>query len=919
MTAPIATAEHAPPRRFTVRSGRPHPLGATPDAEGTNFALFTRHATSVELLIFERHDSPKPVKTITLDPSINRTFYFWHVYVYGVTSGMCYAYRVDGPQDLHGSGHRFNPNKVLIDPYGRGTTSTLWDRVAACGPEDNLTKSLRSVVIDMTDYDWEGDEPLRKSMQDTVIYEMHVRGFTKSPTSGAANPGTYLGVIEKIPYLQKLGVTAVELLPVFEFDEAEISGTNPLTGQQLINYWGYSPISFFNPHEGYCVAPDEGSHVREFRDMVKAFHKAGIEVILDVVFNHTGEGNHEGPTISFRGLDNPIYYHLEPYDKQFYTNLSGCGNTFNCNVPLVEKFIAECLLFWVREMHVDGFRFDLASILSRGPDGNPMDDPPVLWHIELDNELSDTKIIAEAWDAGGLYQVGYFPGFRWAEWNGRFRDDVRRWVKGDKGLVSKIAARIAGSADIYQADGELPINSINFITAHDGFTLNDLVSYNGKHNEANGEGNRDGTDDNLSWNHGVEGDTDDPEVEALRSRQVRNFQTILMLSQGVPMMVMGDEARQTQFGNNNAYCQDNEITWFDWKRAGDARRPDPLHQRAHRLPEGAPDAAPLALLHRRAQRARPGRHLVARLPDLLAGLGRPRVAGPRLHPRRLPDPGQRQVRRHRHPRHDEHGLGRPRLRYPEGRGPPLVSSHRHRRAGAGRHPFEGARAALGGRHLHRSRTEASWCSSRSRDAGTASAQAIDRGGSVMAVKTAVGTGQEPRRKAKPKDAMAFSFADTIAGYVKRYDRNADSFTIETSDGREFTVGLTDTTGAQIVRNLGEPYVDATAQMRDMLVPGRYLFTYGVFYPAGRDARLRREDAHVPGRPRARLRPREARLVGQADLPDGRLLLPLAVRRRRAELARVPGRHRHDRQQGRRPPGDRHDLAPDLRPRRAPTR
>ena len=569
MTASMATTRPATYRRFTTQPGRPHPLGATPDADGTNFALFSQHATTVELLLFERHDLPKPVKSIRLDPSVNRTFYFWHVHVAGVTAGMAYAYRVDGPKDVSAAGHRYNPNKVLIDPYGRGTTSTVWDRVAACGPDDNVARSLRSIVIDMTDYDWEGDQPLRRTMQETVIYEMHVRGFTKSPTSGASHPGTYLGVIDKIPYLQSLGVTAVELLPVFEFDEDEISGTNPITGHRLINYWGYSPISFFNPHEGYCVAPDEGSHVREFRDMVKALHRAGIEVILDVVFNHTGEGNHEGPTISFRGLDNSIYYHLEPYDKQFYTNLSGCGNTFNCNVPLVEKFIAECLLFWVREMHVDGFRFDLASILSRGPDGQPMSDPPVLWHIELDNDLADTKIIAEAWDAGGLYQVGYFPGFRWAEWNGRFRDDVRRFVKGDAGMVSKVASRIAGSADIYQDDGELPINSINFITAHDGFTLNDLVSYNGKHNEANGEDNHDGTDDNLSWNCGVEGDTEDAAIEALRSRQVRNFLTILMLSQGVPMMVMGDEARQTQFGNNNAYCQDNEITWFDWARAGE--------------------------------------------------------------------------------------------------------------------------------------------------------------------------------------------------------------------------------------------------------------------------------------------------------------------------------------------------------------
>ena len=549
---------------FETQPGRPHPLGATPDANGTNFAVFSQHATNIQLLIFERHDSPKPIVTIELDSTLNRTFYFWHVWVADVKPGMGYAYRVDGPQDLHGKGHRFNPNKVLIDPYGRGTTSTLWDRVAACGPDDNVAHSLSSVVVDMTDYDWEGDRPLNRSMQDTVIYEMHVRGFSKSPTSGCARPGTYLGVIDKIPYLKRLGVTAVELLPVFEFDEDEISGTNPLTGQRLINYWGYSPISFFNPHEGYCIAPDEGSHVREFRDMVKALHRAGIEVILDVVFNHTGEGNHQGPTISFRGLDNSIYYHLEPYDKQYYTNLSGCGNTFNCNVPLVEKFIGECLQFWVREMHVDGFRFDLASILSRGPDGRPMNDPPVLWNIELDNQLADTKIIAEAWDAGGLYQVGYFPGYRWAEWNGRFRDDVRRFVKGDAGLVGAVAARIGGSADIYEADGELPLNSINFITAHDGFTLNDLVSYNWKHNEANGEDNHDGTDDNQSWNCGAEGDTDDAEVLALRARQVRNFQTILMLSQGVPMMVMGDEARQTQFGNNNAYCQDNEITWFDW-------------------------------------------------------------------------------------------------------------------------------------------------------------------------------------------------------------------------------------------------------------------------------------------------------------------------------------------------------------------
>jgi isoamylase len=561
------TGEARPPgtRRFQTRPGRPHPLGATPDAEGTNFALFSQAGTAVQLLLFEAHDARHPVKVIDLDPADNRTFYFWHVYVKDVTPGMGYAYRVDGPQDLHGRGHRFNPRKVLIDPYGRAVTSTLWDRAAACGPDDNVTSSLSSIVVDIEGYDWEGDLPINRPMSETVIYEMHVRGFTQAPSSGAKHPGTYAGVIEKIPYLKALGITAVELMPVFEFDETEISGVNPLSGQQLINYWGYSPIAFFSPHGDYCVLPEQGNHIREFRDMIKAFHRADIEVILDVVFNHTGEGNHEGPTVSFRGLDNGTYYLLEP-DKQYYTNLTGCGNTLNCNHPMTEKFINECLLFWVKQMHVDGFRFDLASILSRGENGQPLDNPPVLWHIELSDDLAETKIIAEAWDAGGLYQVGYFPGYRWAEWNGKYRDDIRRFVKGDRGIIGAVASRISGSADLYQDDGELPINSINFVTAHDGFTLNDLVSYNEKHNEANGENNNDGTNDNLSWNHGFEGETDDPEIDALRKRQVRNFLSILMLSQGVPMMLMGDESRQTQFGNNNAYCQDNEITWFDWDR-----------------------------------------------------------------------------------------------------------------------------------------------------------------------------------------------------------------------------------------------------------------------------------------------------------------------------------------------------------------
>ena len=569
-TVPDQSPTEGPARagvaRYDVRPGRPHPLGATPDAHGTNFVLFSQDATSVQLLLFESHDAPQPFKVISLDPDIHRNFYFWHCHVSDVGPGTSYAFRVDGPADVHGQGHRFNPNKVLVDPYARGLTSSVWDRVAACGPDDNVTTAMRGVVVDLHAYDWEGDRPLNRPMHDTVIYEMHVRGFTQSPTSGVVQRGTFAGVIEKIPYLKSLGVTAVELLPVFEFDPAEIGGTNPQTGQPLSNYWGYSPVGFFAPHCRYCMKPEEGACVHEFRDMVKALHRAGIEVILDVVFNHTGEGNHEGPTISFRGLDNGIYYHLEPYDRQYYTNISGCGNTFNCNHPVVDKFISESLLYWVRHTHVDGFRFDLASVLSRGENGEPMEDPPSLWHIELDDELADTKIIAEAWDAGGLYQVGYFPGFRWAEWNGRYRDDIRRFVKGDKGLVGAVAARIAGSADLYQDKGRLPINSVNFVTAHDGFTMNDLVTYNWKHNEGNGEGNRDGTDDNQSWNCGFEGETEDPEVEGLRSRQVRNFLAILMLSQGVPMFVMGDEARRTQGGNNNAYCQDNEISWLDWSR-----------------------------------------------------------------------------------------------------------------------------------------------------------------------------------------------------------------------------------------------------------------------------------------------------------------------------------------------------------------
>jgi glycogen operon protein len=550
---------------YATAPGRPHPLGAVPDSGGVNFSVFSRNATSVELLLFDRYDDRQPAQVITLDPAVNKTFFFWHIYVCGLPPGAHYAYRADGPPDLHGQGFRFNPNKVLIDPYARGNTDALWNRADACGPNDNLASSMRSVVIDMTDYDWEGDQPLHQPMNELVIYEMHVGGFTRHPSSGVGHPGTFAGVVEKVRYLKELGVTAVELLPAMEFDCKEVLRMKPDGSGPLHNYWGYSTVSFFAPESSYCVSPERGAHVREFRGMVKALHGAGIAVILDMVFNHTSEGNHLGPTINFKGLSNEIAYHLLPSDRQYYMDYSGCGNTVNCNHPIMQKFILECLEFWVNQMHVDGFRFDEGSILSRGEDGLPMVHPPVVWSIELSESLADTKIIAEAWDAAGLYQIGYFPGYRWAEWNGRFRDDVRRFVRGDPGLVGAVASRMAGSADIYQASGHLPMNSVNFVTCHDGFTLSDLVSYNAKHNEANGENNGDGINDNLSSNCGVEGETDDPAVEALRNRQVRNFAAILLLSQGVPMILSGDEVRRTQQGNNNAYCQDNQISWFDWR------------------------------------------------------------------------------------------------------------------------------------------------------------------------------------------------------------------------------------------------------------------------------------------------------------------------------------------------------------------
>ncbi len=543
-----------------IERGRQLPLGATVDKNGVNFSLFSKNATSVELLLFRKADDKEPFKIIKLDPLLNKTFNFWHVYVRNLKHGAFYAYRVDGPYDP-AKGHIFNKNKVLIDPYAKGNTKLLWDIKASCISEDNIAKSMRSAVIDTEDYDWEGDAPLAMPMNHAIIYEMHVGGFTKSPSSKVKNPGTFSGIIEKIPYLLDLGITAVELLPVFDFDE--VSVMPHCKTKKLKNFWGYNPVSFFSPHSGYCINHEEAQHIKEFRDMVKALHRVGISVIIDVVFNHTYEGNEQGPFYSFKGIDNSIYYHLQE-DMSKYNDYSGCGNSMNCNHPIVSKFIISCLKYWVKEMHVDGFRFDEASVLARGEDGKPLKYPPILWLIELDETLSETKVIAEAWDAAGLYQVGEFPGFRWAEWNGVFRDDIRKFVRSEPGMTFSIANRFFASYDMYHKKGQKPINTINFITAHDGFTMNDLVSYNEKHNSDNGENNNDGSNNNLSWNCGVEGDTDDAEIDKLRNRQIKNYAAFLLLSKGVPMILSGDEVRRTQKGNNNAYCQDNDISYFDW-------------------------------------------------------------------------------------------------------------------------------------------------------------------------------------------------------------------------------------------------------------------------------------------------------------------------------------------------------------------
>jgi len=558
-----------------VRVGVPLPLGIYALGEGVNFALFSRNASRVRLELFDHSEDATAARVIDLDPARNRTGDVWHVWVGGIGPGQLYAYRVDGqyqPKD----GHRFNFNRLLLDPFATAISLLPpWDFASARGydpsePEQDLaiwkldnSGSMPKCVFTNEPFEWNGDRPARYPWSKTVIYEAHVRGFTVHPKSGLDHPGTYRGLMEKIPYLKTLGVTALELMPVQEFNEASVTRRNPQTGQPLRNFWGYDPVAFFAPKASYSSSGGVGQQKQEFKEMVLAFHNAGIEVILDVVFNHTAEGDELGPTLCFRGIDNAIFYTLAD-DKRYYKDYTGTGNTINANNPVVRDHILAALRYWIVEMHVDGFRFDLAAVLGRGPSGDLLPSPPLLERIAEDPVLRDVKLVAEAWDAAGAYEVESFSERRWGSWNDRFRDDVRRFWRGDDGMLGFFASRICGSADIYSKSGKGPESSINFVTCHDGFTLNDLVSYRYKHNEANGENNHDGTDANFSENYGSEGDTKDVGIETLRKRQIKNLLLTLMISRGVPMLLGGDEFRRTQGGNNNAYCQDNETSWVDW-------------------------------------------------------------------------------------------------------------------------------------------------------------------------------------------------------------------------------------------------------------------------------------------------------------------------------------------------------------------
>jgi isoamylase len=556
--ARVSETEVPIPSASNCLPGRPAPLGAQVEAGAVNFAVYSPQATAMELVLFAEPAAPAPALVVALDPTRNRTGPYWHVAVPGIGHGQAYGWRATGPRDP-ARGLLFDGDKLLLDPSARAVTGHLiYDRRAAAAAGDNTARALRSVVVDPTLYDWEGDTPLPRPPGREVIYELHVRGFTAHASSDvpAAQRGTYAGLAARAGYLRSLGITAVELMPVHEFD--------PQDGPPgLANVWGYSPVAWSAPHAAYSSDRTPTGPVDEFRDMVKALHRAGVRVIIDVVYNHTAEGGPDGPILSWRGFDNRAYY-IAGADRARYADFTGCGNTISANHPVTSRLIVDSLRWWVKHLHVDGFRFDLASTHTRGEDGVPLERPPVLWAISTDPELAGTALIAEAWDTGGLYQVGDFPGGRFGVWNGRFRDDVRRYWRGDEGTIESLMARLVGSPDLLRGAEAKPSHSINFATCHDGFCLRDLVSYDRKHNTANGEGNRDGTDDNLSWNCGSEGPTDDPVVAALRARQVRNFTALTLLAHGTPMLLAGDEFGHTRLGNNNPWCQDNAFNHLDW-------------------------------------------------------------------------------------------------------------------------------------------------------------------------------------------------------------------------------------------------------------------------------------------------------------------------------------------------------------------
>lgn len=549
-------------RQLKILYGSPMPFGPKRYEHYVNFSVFSKNAKAISILFFE-DKIENIVFEYEMNAEHNRTGDVWHCAIEELPQEWTYLYRVFGPYDKS-HGFFFNDKKLVLDPYARCLVGKEeWGKKPEIQFRHNILDHPYKCAIAKDDFDWEGDRHIHRKLCDTIIYEMHVRGYTIHPSANVMHPGSFAGIIEKIPYLKKLGVTAIELMPINEFDENECMFSNPKTGEKLKNYWGYSSVGFFAPKSSYASRSLEKEQITEFKQMVKELHKEEIEVILDVVFNHTAEGNTEGPTISFRGLENNVYYIMA--DDGSYMNFSGCGNTMNCNHPVVREMILECLRYWVTEMHVDGFRFDLASILGRDHRGHVLSNPPILESIALDPILSNVKIIAEAWDAAGLYQVGRFPAWeRWSEWNDKYRDTIRKFVKGDRGMASEMATRIAGSSDLYGQSGRKPYHSINYITCHDGFTLNDLFSYNQKYNIDNGESNNDGSNANYSWNCGYEGETSNKTIIKLRKRQMKNSIALLLLSQGTPMLLAGDEFGRTQRGNNNAYCQDNEISWIDW-------------------------------------------------------------------------------------------------------------------------------------------------------------------------------------------------------------------------------------------------------------------------------------------------------------------------------------------------------------------